>query len=219
MASPHCFPALAILDPDTLAKLPEPVAAASGMDALAHGLEALMTTTPSPLAESLAVHACATLIDDLRRAALTGEPGPKARCLVASSMANIACGNAHLGLGHAMILPLSARLGMPHGVAGGLLIPHVVAFNLPVAQERLYPVLGALGYEPECDAECLVDELNALLADLSYLSYELPQVDDALLEEMAQQAAASPLASFNIRSAKAGQVYQMYRDMFMDQYS
>lgn len=215
IASPHCFPSLAILDPDGLAELPARQAAISGMDALAHGLEALMTTTPNPLSEALAVHACATIFRELRMAALTGDREAKARCLVASTMANIACGNSRLCLGHAMTLPLSARFDIPHGVAAGLLLPHVVRFNLPVAEWRLLPLMRAMGYEPDVDAECILQELVSLLDDLDFpRGLQTLGVEESALADMADQVINSPLAKVNLRKTAVSQVHRIYEAAF-----
>jgi len=211
IASPHCFPSLAILDPDTLANLPPRQAAISGIDALAHGLEALMTTTPNPISEALAAHACATLFEELRSAALTGEIEPKARCLVASTMANMACGNSRLCLGHAMALPLCARFGIPHGVAAGLLLTDVLEFNLPVAGRRLMPLGMAMGYDAEAGPEWILEELTLLLEDFDF-SEEIDKLDvqPSTLVEMAEQVVNAPLATFNLRRADVTDVVRIY---------
>jgi alcohol dehydrogenase class IV len=212
IASPHCFPGLAILDPDTLADLPPRQAAISGIDALAHGLEALMTTTPNPISEALAAHACATLFEELRSASLTREMESKARCLVASAMANMACGNARFSLAHAMALPLCARFGVAHGVAAGLLLPPVLEFNLPVAGKRLLPLMQAMGYEPDADPEWILEELDLLLEDFDFSRHvdEL-KIDGPALTEMAKQVAKSPLAAFNLRRAEVSDIVEIYK--------
>jgi alcohol dehydrogenase class IV len=215
IASPHCFPSLAILDPDVLMDLPPHQAAISGMDALAHGLEALMTTTPNPISESLAVHACATLFRELRRAVLTQEMEPKAQCLVASTMANMACGNSRLGLGHAMSLPLSARFNLPHGVAAGLLLPYVLEFNLPVVEKRLRQLIVVMGYEPYTDPECVLNELISLLEDLDFPSdLETVGVEETALTDLAEQVMNLPLTRFNLRKTEVSHVLRIYKAAF-----
>lgn len=213
IVSPHCFPSLAILDPETLVNLPRRQAAISGVDALAHGLEALMTTTPNPISEALAVHSCATLFEKLRSSVLTGEMEPKARCLVASTMANMACGNARLALSHAMALPLSARFGIAHGVAAGLLLPEVLEFNLPVADRRLTPLLVVMGYEADADPEWILEEVTLLLEDLEF-SDEIHELDvqPSAVKEMAEQVAKSPLAAFNLRRAEVSDIARIYEE-------
>jgi alcohol dehydrogenase len=211
ISSPFCFPRLAMLDPETLADLPPRQAMISGVDALAHGLEALMTTTPNPISEALAVHACGVIFNDLRRAVSTREAEPKARCLVASTMANMACGNARLSLCHAMTLPLSARFDIPHGVAAGLLLPHVLRFNLPVAGGRLIPLLMAMGCGSDGDPEAILQKLESLLQDLDFpTDLKTLGVKASALEDLAEEVVNSPLAKFNLRRAEKGHVTAIY---------
>jgi alcohol dehydrogenase len=214
IVSHYCYPGLTILDPDVLAGLPPRQAAISGVDALAHGLESLMTTRPNPISEAIAVHACATMIRELRLAALTGEMEPKGRCLIASTMTNMACGATGINLGHAMILPLTAHLDMPHGLAAGLLMPHVTAYNLPVSKRRLVPLVLALGYEATEEPDIIVDELNDLLADLGFGDFELPEVDEATLKMMAEEVVNSPITTFNVRKVELDHVLNIYKAIF-----
>jgi alcohol dehydrogenase class IV len=211
IASPHCFPDLAVLDPEVLEELPPRQGAISGMDALAHGLEALMTTKPNPISFSLAIHACATLLRALRPAVLTREMEPKAQCLIAGTMANMACGSSGLGLGHAMTLPLSARFNIVHGVAAGLLLPYVLEFNIPVADERLRSLMAVLGYESYAGPECILDDLLALLADLDFPSdLKSLGVEESALRDLAEQVMSMPLAGFNVRRVDVDHVLRIY---------
>ena len=214
IASHHCFPGLTILDPEVLASLPPRQAAISGIDALAHGLESLMTTRPNPISESIAVHACATMIEELRLAALTGEMEPKGRCLIASTMTNMACGATGINLGHAMILPLTAHLGIPHGLAAGLLLPHVTAYNLPASKRRLLPLMLALGYEADAEPHLIVDDLEALLMDLGFGDFDLPEVEEATLKMMTEEVIISPITGFNVRKVELDHVLNIYKAVF-----
>jgi alcohol dehydrogenase class IV len=212
--SHHCFPGLTILDPAVLADLPPRQAAISGVDALAHGLESLMTVRPNPISEAIAVQACATMIKELPQAALTGEMEPKGRCLIASAMTNMACGATGINFGHAMILPLTAHLDMPHGLAAGLLMPHVTAYNLPASRKRLIPLMQALGYEADAEPDLIVDELKALIKNLGFGDFELPEVDEATLKMMAEEVANSPITDFNVRKVEQDHVLNIYKAIF-----
>jgi len=216
IASPFCFPSLATLDPDVLADLPPHLAAISGVDALAHGLEALMTTTPNIISEALAVHACATLFKNLRSAILTSDMTSKGQCMIASAIANMACGSSRLCLGHAMIIPLSARFSIPHGVAAGLVLPHVLQFNLPVVGKRLLPLILSMGYSPGADTECILRDVVSLLEDLDFFKdFEAPKIEERQIREMAEQVVNSPMARFNLRHVDIDQVEHIYKAAFL----
>ena len=63
---------------------------------------------------------------------------------MASCMANVACGNARLGHGHALSLPLEGQLDLPHPYGVGVLLPEVTAFNLSVLPAKVKPLAEAL---------------------------------------------------------------------------
>ncbi len=209
-----CYPGMTILDPVVLSGLPPRQFAMSGVDALAHGMESLMTTRPNPISEGIAVHACATLIKELRLASLTGEMEPKGRCLIASSMTNMACGATGINFGHAMILPLTAHLKMPHGLASGLLLPHITAYNLPASERRLLPLMLALGYEADAEPNLIIDDLVDLVMDLGFDEFELPEVDTATLKMMAEEVINSPITGGNVRKVELDHVFNIYKTVF-----
>jgi len=92
---PLSFPDLAILDPVTLESLPTRVAAATGVDALTHALEAYTSGLASPITDALALDAVRLLSDSLRRSVCaTYDIEARSANMIVSSMANIACGNA-----------------------------------------------------------------------------------------------------------------------------
>lgn len=126
IGSPLAFPPLAILDPELLLTLPFRQAAASGMDALSHAIEACLTTQATPLTNALALGAIRLMGENLVRAAKTRDLEAKGACLLASSMANMACGNARLGLNHALTWPISSLFGVPHGLANGIMLPYAL---------------------------------------------------------------------------------------------
>lgn len=145
-----CFPTVALLDPATLASLPKGLAAASAVDALCHALEAYFSRLSTPLTDALAIGAAKTLHSRMRASILDRDPVAQADHLLASSMANMACGNARLGLGHALASPLEEELGVPHTTGVAVLLPRVLAFCAEAATEKALAVAEALGGDPGC---------------------------------------------------------------------
>ncbi|WP_189338465.1 iron-containing alcohol dehydrogenase [Sphingobium sp. SCG-1] len=143
-----CFPTLALLDPATLASLPKALAAASAVDALCHALEAYFSSLATPLTDSIAIGSAKTLYNCMRKSVLDRDLDAQADNLLASSMANIACGNARLGLGHALSDPLESHLDVPHTVGVSVLLPRVVAFCAEAAPAKATIVAQALGGVP-----------------------------------------------------------------------
>jgi alcohol dehydrogenase class IV len=121
------FPRLAILDPESTLTLPPPVAAATGMDAMTHAIEAYVSTEWSPHQDARSMHALRLIRDNLERAVERGAEDEEARgnMLIAANLA------VTIGLGsvHAMSHPAGAQFGVPHGVANAIHLPHVIRHN------------------------------------------------------------------------------------------
>jgi len=120
------FPRLAILDPETTRTLPPALAAATGMDAMTHAVEAYVSVDWSPHQDARSLQALRMIRDNLERAVETPEDDvARGNMLIA---ANIAISIA-LGSVHAMSHPAGAHFNVPHGVANAIHLPHVIRFN------------------------------------------------------------------------------------------
>lgn len=170
MMSRELIPRLAILDPDLADTMPMVVAAHSGLDALAHALEAAVCRTANPMVVSLALAAALDIIDWLP-AAVAPHSSPEnqrqAREVmhIAAGMAGMAINNASAGLSHAMD-QIGPQFGFPHGLVCGILLPYTVRFTCPHAA---YTTLARrLGYGGDDEAACsaLVNRLWELARGL-----------------------------------------------------
>jgi alcohol dehydrogenase class IV len=190
IGSPLVYPALAILDPELLISLPFRQAVASGLDALSHAIESCLTKQATPLTDALALGAIQLMGENLAQAARTRDVRAKGACLLASSMANMACGNARLSLNHALTWPISSLFHVPHGLANGIMLPYTLEFVLPEATEALARVAIALGEDQNgTPAEDLarrgVTRVKRLLAELGFPDRFTPeQLDPARIPEM-----------------------------------
>ncbi len=148
------FPRLAVLDPESTRTLPPQVAAATGMDAMTHAIEAYVTLESSPHKDAEALHALRLMRDNLERAVHNGPEDDEARgnMLVAASLAI----SVYLGSTHAMSHPCGAHYGVPHGVANAIHLPWVIVFNAaggePIA-DRYREINELLGLEVGGSAE------------------------------------------------------------------
>lgn len=190
---PLSFPQVAILDPVTLETLPPRAAAASAVDALTHAVEALFSSLATPLTDALAVEAVRLQVRSMRRSILSDDPAARADNLLASAMANIACGNSRLGLAHALSLPLEARLDLPHAIGVGVLLPRVIAFNAPVAPAKAEKLAVALGANPGRDLGETVAAIRSaifgLFDDLGFpTAFSPEQLPRERIREMAEAA-------------------------------
>lgn len=171
--SEHLFADLAIVDPALTESLPAPVAAATGLDALTHAIESYVTVLRTPVSDMFARRAIELIADNLREAVHQGSNNDEARynMAIAATIAGQAFVNSGLGAVHALTYPLGMRYGIGHGKANAMLLPHVMAYNLPAEPDRFVEVarlMGATptGATPRERAEASVDAVLELTEDV-----------------------------------------------------
>ena len=140
-------PRRCVLDPALTVGLPPGITAATGVDAMCHALEALMSRNANPVADGLALHAIWMISGWLPAAVVRGEDlEARSQMLLASNLAGQAFATGTgLGLCHAIAHPLGARLGVPHGVAIAGVLPAVMRFNLPESAAKISLAASSLG--------------------------------------------------------------------------
>ena len=124
-------PNIAIIDPDFIKTMPPRLAAASGIDAVSHSLEALVSIVASEYTDGLAYESLKLLFKYLPIAYKEGGKNLEAleKVHYAATIAGMAFANAFLGVCHAMAHQLGAIFHIPHGVCNALLLPHVIRYN------------------------------------------------------------------------------------------
>ncbi|MDR2777838.1 MAG: bifunctional acetaldehyde-CoA/alcohol dehydrogenase [Rickettsiales bacterium] len=122
-------PTMAIVDPDLATTMPRGLAAASGIDALVHALEAYVSTMASPFTDGLALQATRMVFSNLERAINENSPEAKEQMHYAANIAGMAFSNAFLGVCHSLAHKLGARFHIPHGIANAYCISQVIRFN------------------------------------------------------------------------------------------
>jgi alcohol dehydrogenase len=197
----------AILDPDLTLTQPRAVAAATGIDAISHAMETLVTRRRNSLSRLFSIEAWRLLEPSYER--VLEEPGDRearGRMLLGATLGGAAIESSMLGAAHAAANPLTARFGFVHGHAVGMLLPHVVRFNaaLPEAEHEMCCVAPSAG--------ALADRLDALFA-ASGLPPRLSSkgVREADLGVLAKEAAVQWTARFNPREVREEDFVEIYR--------
>lgn len=196
--SNHLFGELALVDPELTRSLPAGVAAATGMDALSHAVEAYVSTLRTPFTDTLARRAIELIGESLREAVHQGAHNDDARyrMSLAATMAGQAFVNSGLGAVHALTYPLGVEYGIGHGRANAVLLPHVMRYNAPAEPGRLADVARLLGV-PERDDETTLelarrgaDAVAALNDDIGIPNHisELGDIDESEFEGFADVA-------------------------------
>ena len=141
-------PSAAVVDPELPFSLPPAPTAATGMDALAQLVEPYVSRRSTPLTDTLALRGIQLTGSCLARAVRDGgDAEARAGMSFAALLSGMALANAGLGAAHALSHPLGVRFNVPHGCACAILLPRVMAFNLPAAAQRYADVAAALGEE------------------------------------------------------------------------
>lgn len=167
-------PACAFLDPTLLVGLPRAVTAATGVDAIAHALEAAASRLKNPIASALAVEALRLLLGErgalARSLTAPDDVGARGACLIAANLAGQAISSAMLGACHAFGHALGALKGVPHGVANGVFLLAVLRENLAEARPAYRQTAAALG----------LTDVEELLAVVERTVHEVAGVPRAL---------------------------------------
>ncbi len=142
----HQTPRAAINDPLTTVGMPHDVTVATGLDALTHAVEAIVSTLASDVSDLFAIRAVELAARCLPAAARDGgDLGARDGMMLAATLAGLAINSASVGAVHALAHQLGARFDLPHGVCNGLLLPVVVEFNVAAVPDRYAIVARALG--------------------------------------------------------------------------
>jgi acetaldehyde dehydrogenase/alcohol dehydrogenase len=200
-------PDIAIVDPLLTVSMPPTVTADSGVDALTHALEAVVSIFASPYTDAFCVQAARLVFDSLPRAYADGaDLQARTDMANAATLAGLAFSNAFVGVNHALAHATGARFHLPHGRANGIFLPYVLRYNaaLPskfmpapgysayVAPEK-YAQLGRVvfgGREPEESRRRLFAAVDDLLDRL-----HMPRtLKDAGVEESEFEAALPDVA-------------------------
>lgn len=208
------IPAYAILDPLLLTSLPMGIAAATGMDAMVHAIEAYISRAASPFSDAMAEKALELIGGNIRRFVANRADVEAASAMLAGSMfAGISFAWARLGDVHAMAHPLSGYFNVAHGVANAILLPVVLEYNALADSgkyERIYNYVAknkAKNFEP-C---MLVNEIKALTKSLKIpASLSMVNVTSDKFEAMAEDAMKSGNIAVNPRATTKEDIVHLY---------
>ena len=170
--SPKLLAKAVFADPELTLDLPAGITAATGMDALTHNVESYLSPAYHPLCDGIALEGARIAARSLRKA--VREPHDleaRSDMLMASMMGAIAF-QKDLGAVHSCAHALSTVADLHHGLANGIMIDHVMRFNLPSAIPKMAELAHVVGADvpgalPEAGAEAFIDWLTALKADVA----------------------------------------------------
>lgn len=210
------IPVYAILDPELLTTAPVSVAAACGIDAMVHALEAYISKDASPFSDAMAEKALELIGKNIRRYVADRTDIEAAEAMITGSLfAGIAFSWARLGDVHAMSHPVSAYFDVPHGVANAILLPTIVEYNALADRGKYLKLFNYISLTPASEAEfepfMLVDLLTELNEQLG-IPGSLGEVGVTAdkFDAMADDAMKSGNIAVNPRSTTKKDVLSLY---------
>lgn len=142
-------PVVALIDPETLLKLPSHIMAACGIDAMTHAVEAYTCKIATPHTDAFALYAIEAIQKNLIGAVESPTLENCSGLMLGSSIAGLAFGYSDTAGVHCMAEALGGKYDLPHGVANAMLLPTVTRFNVQAAEEKYARVAVALGVKTD----------------------------------------------------------------------
>ncbi|MGE0256999.1 MAG: maleylacetate reductase [Alphaproteobacteria bacterium] len=205
---PKVLPRTVIYDPELTRGLPAPVAGPSGINAIAHCVEALYAENANPITSLMAEEGIRALAAALPRV-VAGKDDGEARsdALYGAWLAGTALGAVGMALHHKLCHTLGGSFGLPHAETHTIVLPHAAAYNRDAAPAAMARVARALG-TPDAPRG-LQDLARAVGAKLALKDIGMQEAD---LDRAAEIAAANPY--YNPRPVERAAIRQLLDDAF-----
>ncbi|WP_145236833.1 iron-containing alcohol dehydrogenase [Urbifossiella limnaea] len=196
---------VSILDPEVTLSQPKLVSAVTGIDAVAHAVESFVCARRNPLSQTYSHAAFRQLEPNFER--VMSHPtdlAARSAMLLGAHFAGMAIEAAMLGVCHSCANPLTAHYGVTHGVAVGVMLPHVVRFNAAAVGDLYADLAGSAG--------ALADRVTAMLSAAG-LPRTLKEcgVSESILPLLAEEANQQWTARFNPREVSEADILGLYR--------
>lgn len=184
-SDPRVLPKIVVYDASLSAGLPGELAVSSGLNAVAHAVDAFWAPRADPINQALGTESIRALVPGLRRLAANADDiGGREQTLYGAYLAAVAFASAGSGMHHKICHTLGGAYGLPHAQMHAVVLPYVVAFNAdaaPGAVERIASALGTPGAASGLFS--LRDELGAppSLAAVGFLRSDIPEAARLIL--------------------------------------
>jgi alcohol dehydrogenase class IV len=211
---PLMLPKMAICDPELTVGMPQLTTAGTGMDALAHCLEAFCGLAYHPLADGIAVEGIRLVKENLARATQDGgDLNARGHMMAAAAMGATAFQKA-LGAIHALSHPVGALYDTHHGLTNAVFMPYVLVFNRAAIGAKIGRLAAYLGLEASLDS--FLAWVLALRAEIG-VPHTLAGlgVDDRQFERMSEMAMRDPTAAGNPLPIDAAACLRLYQNAYL----
>ena len=215
---PNDIPAIAIVDAELMYTLPKSLTASTGLDALTHAIEGLITKGAWEMSDMFEIKAI-EMIHRYLETAVFEPTNAEARdgMAVAQYIAGMAFSNVGLGVVHGMAHPMGAIFDIPHGVANALLLPTIMEFNAPAALDKYVLIAKAMEvYTPGMSKEEAANAAVKAVRDLA-IKVGIPQhlselgIKESDLDKLAAAAYADVCTPGNPREVTVEIIRDLYK--------
>ena len=212
------IPEVAVVDPEMMASMPKGLTAFTGMDALTHAIEGLITKAACPMTDMMHLEAI-RLIGASLRDAVANKPQGRAGMALGQYIAGMGFSNVGLGVDHAMAHGLSALYDMPHGKACAILLPTAMKFNAAKSGDKYRAIAVALGVKG-AEKMPLAKARQAAIAAVEKLAKDVgipANLKGVLKKEdipfLAESAYADACRPGNPRDCSVADIAKLYRSL------
>ena len=218
---PNDIPTLAIIDPELMLSMPRGLTASTGMDALTHAIEGLITLGAWEMSDMFETKAIEMIAKWLPKA-VENPSDIEARDGMATAqyIAGMAFSNVGLGLVHGMAHPLGAYYDIPHGVANALLLPFVMEYNKEAAKAKYRTIAEAMGVDTSSMSDDEASDAAVKAVKDLAIRVRIPQhlseigVPESGLPTLAQAAFNDVCTPGNPRQTNVEEILAIYKKAF-----
>ena len=212
------IPVVAIVDPDMMESMPKGLTAATGMDALTHVIEGLITRGAWEMSDMFHIKAIELISKHLRGAVENTKEGREGMAL-GQYIAGMGFSNVGLGIVHSMAHPLGALYDTPHGVANAIILPTVMEYNAEVTGDKYKYIAKAMGVENvenmsvEEYRKAAIDAVKKLSSDTGIPSNlkDIVKVED--IDFLAQSAYDDACRPGNPKETSVEDIANLYKSL------
>jgi len=207
---------ICLLDPELTLSQPHMVTAATGIDAISHALESYVSIKKNTISQTFARQAWGMLFENLPKVLQSPlDINARGAMQLGAHFAGVSIENSMLGVCHSCANPLTAHYGIPHGIAIGILLPHVLRFNsnhVGNCYQTLVRDIGRSTNSLADSGDILADIITSFLA-LAGIPKNLHDcgVSHGILEVLAEEASEQWTAKFNPRPVQEKDLLEIYQ--------
>jgi len=173
VTDPRIVPALVVYVPMLTLDLPAELTASTGINALAHCIEALYSKTRNPLSTAAAISGLRYIFNSLLRCYQDGNNlEARSEMLLGAHLAGLSLASVSMGLHHGLCHVLGGSANIPHGIANSIILPHAIRFNAQATAAQLLPVADLLGIpvsagSPRTAVEAVGQKIDELIGQMN----------------------------------------------------